>query len=319
MDTIDQISRIQFKMLEVEDLQDYARFYNLRPNKTADSTPLESYLWRNYYQARAAKAVRDGQEIGLLWLYGTEEEPFAGMPLCRDGDLAFCFEEMQRYFSEILKKPLIVKLADEEAVKVLALPEERYTVREEEDFKDYLYDGEALRTLSGKKLHKKKNHYNNFVKTYAGRYAYQALTPADRISVFRFLEKWRETKGQEVEQHLDPEVEGIHDILKNLEILRDDRNLLVKMGGIFIDGALEAFTMGSYNAAEDMAVIHIEKANPEINGLYQVINREFLVHEFPEVSLINREDDVGLDGLRQSKLSYFPCGYARKYLVQEKQ
>jgi hypothetical protein len=67
-----------------------------------------------------------------------------------------------------------------------------------------------------------------------------------------------------------------------------------------------------------MAVIHIEKANPEIDGLYQVINREFLLNAFPEVRLVNREDDLGLPGLRQSKLSYNPCGYARKFLVYQK-
>ena len=111
---------------------------------------------------------------------------------------------------------------------------------------------------------------------------------------------------------MDPEVEGIHDILSHLEQLE------VKMGGVFIDGKMQAFTMGSLNRAENMAVVHIEKANPEIEGLYQVINREFLQNAFPEVTLVNREDDLGLPGLRQSKLSYYPCGYARKFLVYQK-
>ena len=49
------------------------------------------------------------------------------------------------------------------------------------------------------------------------------------------------------------------------------------MGGVYIDGQMEAFTIGSYNPVEHMAVIHIEKANPEINGLYQFINQQFLI------------------------------------------
>ena len=130
--------------------------------------------------------------------------------------------------------------------------------------------------------------------------------------MYRCLEAWRENKGEEVERHMDPEVEGIHDILNHLDQLE------VKMGGVFIDGKMQAFTMGSLNKAENMAVIHIEKANPEIEGLYQVINREFLLNAFPEVTLVNREDDLGLPGLRQSKLSYNPCGYARKFLVYQK-
>lgn len=304
--------RTEFRKLTVEDLAPFAKFYNLRPNLTADSVPLESFLWKNYYSAKVAEVFRDGEEIGLLWLYELAGEPFAAMPLCSPSDLPLCFGEIQTYFNEVLKKPLLIKLADEGALEILNLNPEQYLVREEEDMKDYLYDGESLRTLSGRKLHKKKNHYNSFLKNYEGRWMYRALTTEDRGSVYRCLEAWRENKGEEVEHHMDPEVEGIHDILNNLGRLE------VKMGGIFIDGEMQAFTMGSLNRAENMAVIHIEKANPEIDGLYQVINREFLNGAFPEVKLVNREDDLGLPGLRQSKLSYNPCGYARKYLVYQK-
>ena len=184
---------------------------------------------------------------------------------------------------------------------------------EQEDLKDYLYDGEALRTLAGKKLHKKKNHLNAFVKEYKGRYEYRKLCCPDRQDVWQFLDLWREQKGDNVEEHLDYEVKGIHEILKNCS------SLSIRMGGIYIDGNLEAFTIGSYNAREDMAIIHIEKANPEIRGLYQFINQQFLVHEFADTSLVNREDDLGLEGLRKAKLSYNPIGYARKYQVIQRQ
>ena len=89
------------------------------------------------------------------------------------------------------------------------------------------------------------------------------------------------------------------------------------MGGVYIDGQMEAFTIGSYNPVENMAVIHIEKANPEINGLYQFINQQFLIEEFPEVEWVNREDDMGLEGLRKAKMTYYPADYARKYLVEQ--
>ena len=70
--------------------------------------------------------------------------------------------------------------------------------------------------------------------------------------------------------------------------------------------------------SSDLAVIHIEKADPEINGLYQFINQQFLVHEFPDVALVNREDDVGMPGLRKAKMSYYPVDFARKYSVKKK-
>ena len=89
------------------------------------------------------------------------------------------------------------------------------------------------------------------------------------------------------------------------------------MSGVYIYGHLEAFTIGSFIPLEQMAVIHIEKANPEIRGLYQFINQQFLIEEFPEAVLINREDDLGLEGLRKAKLSYNPIDYARKYQVEQ--
>ena len=290
----------------------YAKFYELRSNLTSDSTPLESFLWRKYFNARAA-VLRDGErELGLLWLYGTEDEPYAAMPLAREEDLPACFAALQRYFREVLKKPLIVKLADEGAVRALQLPEDQYLVEEEENAADYLYDGNALRTLSGRKLHKKKNHYNNFMKNYGERFSYRPLECSDHDAVIRFLDKWRGGKGEEVESHLDREVDGIHDLLNHCS------EISAETGAIFIDGELEAFSVGSLNRRDNMAVIHIEKANPEIDGLYQAINKEFLCRAFPEAAIINREDDVGLEGLRKSKQSYYPCGFAKKYLILER-
>ena len=66
-----------------------------------------------------------------------------------------------------------------------------------------------------------------------------------------------------------------------------------------------------------MAIIHIEKANPEIRGLYQFINQQFLIHEFHEAEIVNREDDMGLPALRQDKLSYEPMEFARKFRIRQ--
>ena len=168
-----------------------------------------------------------------------------------------------------------------------------------------------MRSLAGKKLHKKKNRVNAFKREYEGRYEYRRLCCSDSHDVWVFLDCWRQQKGEEVEEHLDYEVKGIHDILKNCS------EFSIHMGGVYIDGQMEAFTIGSYNPVEHMAVIHIEKANPEINGLYQFINQQFLIEEFPEAEWVNREDDMGLEGLRKAKMTYYPADYARKYLVEQ--
>ena len=67
-----------------------------------------------------------------------------------------------------------------------------------------------------------------------------------------------------------------------------------------------------------MAVISVEKGNSEIPGIYQMINQQFLLNAFEDAELVNREDDMGLEGLRQAKESYNPVGFARKYRVCEK-
>ena len=83
---------------------------------------------------------------------------------------------------------------------------------------------------------------------------------------------------------------------------------------IRIYGKVEAFTAGDL-VNDHMAHVIFEKANPTIRGLYQVINRDFLVHEFSDVEFVNREEDLGIQGLRQAKMEYNPDHFAEKYTV----
>ena len=298
---------LEFKKIEVNSIQEMLPFYAMRHNMTCDSVFLESYVWKDYYNVRYAI----WENKALLWLMENEGRCFSAMPLCREEDLPGAFAAIEEYFNEELGYPLVINLADEYAVKYLNLPEDKYLVEEQVDSRDYLYDGDAMRSLAGKKLHKKKNRVNAFKREYEGRYEYRRLCCSDSHDVWVFLDRWRQQKGEEVEEHLDYEVKGIHDILKNCS------EFSIHMGGVYIDGQMEAFTIGSYNPVEHMAVIHIEKANPEINGLYQFINQQFLIEEFPEAEWVNREDDMGLEGLRKAKMTYYPADYARKYLVEQ--
>lgn len=298
---------LEFKKLNAEDIPNLTKYYGRRHDVTCDSVILDNFLWADYYHVHYAAC---GDEA-LLWTMNIFGKQYGAMPVCSLECLPKYFYELERYFNETLKLPLEIYLADEEAVECLKLPEDKYSVTELPDSRDYLYSAEALRTLSGKKLHKKKNHLNGFMRQYEGRYEYRTLCCSDRDDVWVFLDKWREQKGQEVEGHLDYEVEGIHEILKNCSMFN------VRMGGIYIDNKLEAFSIGSYNEREKMAIIHIEKANPEITGLYQMINQQFLIHEFPEAELVNREDDMGLPGLRQAKMSYAPVGFANKFRIKQ--
>ena len=304
---------IQFTRTNSKDAAAMAPFYSMRPNKTCDSGVLDTFLWSEYYDVKTA--IVDNKAVLVQMRKG--EEVFFSMPYCSAEDLPRFFELQCRYSNEVLQKPLKIYFADEDAVELLKLQEDpRFIVKEETDFRDYLYNGEELRTLPGKRFHKKKNLVNKFCREYEGRWEYRALSSADKVLIWDFLDRWYEKRPQEegsAEDSLEYEVKGIHEMLQS-----DFSVPEYHIGGIFIDGSLEAFSIGALNPRENMACIAVEKGNPEIPGIYQMINQQFLLHAFPDAALVNREDDMGLEGLRHAKESYSPCGYARKFMVLQK-
>ena len=304
--------KLQFSVLRAEDSKHIAPYFYRRPNRTCDSCALDSYLWREYCDIMVAEE----EDKALFLLMDREGEKYTAMPYCDEEDLPIYFQRIEEYFNQVLNQPLKIYLADEEAVKFLKLEENpRYLVKEEEDFKDYLYDAEELRTLPGKRFHKKKNLVNKFKREDEGRWEYRSICCSEKVVVWEFLDRWYQSRVKEEgngEDTLEYEIKGIHEVLQNCMSIDH------YIGGIFIDGRLEAFSIGAYNPREEMASISIEKGNPEIPGIYQVINQEFLLHEFPKAKLVNREDDMGLAGLRKAKESYNPIDFARKYMVVQK-
>lgn len=291
-----------------EDYNQLIHYFALRHPGTCESNILEAYLWKNYYNPSYYLS-----EKGLMWVYETHKDFFTVLPLCKNEDLKECFEDLKEYFNKDLGRKLELYLADEEAVKILNLSEEEYLVEEDRRYFDYVYDADKLRTLSGKKYHGKKNHVNAFQKEYEGRYEFRKLNCQNKEEVLNFLEFWKEERDIKDEYNrVDYEAIGIKYIYNHCSML----NYLV--GGVYIDNKLEAFSIGTYSAEENRAYIHVEKANPNIRGLYPFINQQFLVHCFPEAETVNREDDMGLEGLRKAKLSYKPIELVKKYNIIQK-
>ncbi|MDL0218599.1 phosphatidylglycerol lysyltransferase domain-containing protein, partial [Clostridioides difficile] len=190
----------------------------------------------------------------------------------------------------------------------------RFEYIEERDLFDYIYDAESLRTLAGKKNQKKRNHINYFLKEYAGRYEAKLLDKENFDECLVLMKEWESNKEEnnEFDESMDDELIGIKKIFNHYDILKDK----VKVFGVYVDGKLEAFSIGEL-LNPNMALIHIEKANPDIRGLYPFINQQFLVSEFKDVEFVNREEDLGIEGLRKAKLSYHPCRFVEKYSVRE--
>ena len=296
---------LDFKPISENDIEKISYYFNLRSNKTCDSVFLDVYLWKDFYNVK----FTIWNEKALLITMVIDGVDYCTLPMCKEEHIKEAFNVLVDYFNNTLNKKLKVYLADEEGLNALNLDENLFDIKDIDDAKDYLYLAESLKTLSGKKLRKKKNHINAFLKENEGNFYYKTLCCQSSDIILKFLNRWRMNKGDDVEEHLDGELQGIKDILKNCKKLK------VTMAGIFVNDKLEAFSIGSYNEIEKMAIIHIEKANPNIRGLYPYINQQFIINAFPNAYLVNREDDLGIEGLRKAKLSYDPIGYARKYRV----
>lgn len=303
---------LDFRPIEIENARQLMPFYSLRKNKTCDTGFLDSILWKDYYHIHCC--VPEDRAV-LLCMYN-EQECFSAMPFCLEEDLPRYFGMLRDYFNQVLNKPLKIYLADEESLDILGLAEDaEYIVTEEPDAKDYLYSAEELRTLAGKRFHRKKNQVNKFCKEYEGRWAYRTLGGDDRVLAEEFLDRWfREHRlvSADADGSMAAEESGLRALMQAPDAVE------YRAGAILIDGRVEALSVGTYNTLEKMAVISVEKGSADIPGIYQMINQQFLLHEFPEAEIVNREDDLGLEGLRKAKESYNPIGYARKYMVLQR-
>ncbi|MBU3143357.1 DUF2156 domain-containing protein [Clostridium sp. CF012] len=178
-------------------------------------------------------------------------------------------------------------------------------IKEDRDNFDYLYEAEKLIKLSGKKLHGKKNHYNSFIKKY--KYEVKDIKEEHVISdVIQAAEKWYEG-NEDNDDKLYYELQGIKDVLENLKIID------IEGIAVYVDEKIVAFSLGE-KLNDNLAVIHIEKADMDYSGVYSFINKTFIDRCFSDVKIINREQDLGIAGLRKSKLSYQPFKLEKKYI-----
>lgn len=165
---------------------------------------------------------------------------------------------------------------------------------------DYIYLAENMINLSGKKLHSKRNFINRFKEVYENRWSYEDITDKNIEEVFKYQLDWyEENRKISNDNSLFSEISVIATALKNFN------ELDLKGGLLRIDGKIVAFTLAS-KSFEDMYTIQIEKAEHSINGAYQMINNEFAKRNFQNVKYVDREEDLGIEGLRKAKQSYKP-------------
>ena len=184
-----------------------------------------------------------------------------------------------------------------------------FQFHDDRDSFDYVYAIDDLADLKGRKFQKKRNHLNRFEAEHPN---CQAL-PLDentRVAAFQMLEQWYADR-KAADPHSDFHLEklAIHRAFAFQKPLGLEGLVLME------DGRAVAFCMGSRLNA-DTFDIHFEKAREDVDGAYAAINRAFaryLREKYPDVRYLNREDDLGLEGLRKAKLSYCPDHMVEKY------
>lgn len=187
----------------------------------------------------------------------------------------------------------------------------RFVSEETRDNFDYLYESESLITLAGKKLHSKRNFINRFEAEHAGAWSYEPITAENLDECWAMNVAWCAEAGCGEDPSLMEEACAVRNCFNNFAA-----EGLVG-GALRVDGKLVAYTMGCPLSA-DTFITHIEKAFSSVTGAYPMINRSFAAHACADYQYINREDDVGDEGLRKAKLSYRPAILLEKYDVIQK-
>ncbi|WP_333616008.1 DUF2156 domain-containing protein, partial [Bacteroides pyogenes] len=226
--------------------------------------------------------VGNGDQKSILYKLiedaGKEGQPFCMLGVCSD-----------------MRKELETVLPD------------RFTFTEDRDYADYIYLRSDLSTLKGKKFQPKRNHINRFRNTYSD-YEYIPITPDLIEECLKLEAEW--CKANDCDQH-----EGTGNERRALVYALHNFEAIGLTGGILrVNGQIVAFTFGMPINHETFGV-HVEKADTRIDGAYAMINYEFANHIPEQYVYINREEDLGIEGLRKAKLSYQPVTILEKHMA----
>lgn len=188
--------------------------------------------------------------------------------------------------------------------------ESLFKIKEQTGFEDYIYNTSDLAELKGKKYSKKRNLINQFVKDYynKGRVLIAPITSSDIDECLDFLEAWCSSRDFNYETNIYASTEK----QTTINALKNINNLGLKGLLLKIDGKVQAFAMGS-KLTEEIGGFHFEKAAPHIKGLYQFFDKQCARRLFGDYRYINKECDMGLEGLRQAKRSYYPVMRVKSY------
>ena len=292
---------LNFHKITLEDREAMTAAYRTANVPSAKYSFAGDFIWQGVYDAEVAYG--DGM---IFVKYQSKDMP---LPVYRcpvgTGNLAAAVETLHQYTREAGIPLLLGSVFEEQKAALAAAFGERMVFAEDRDMEDYLYDREALATLAGKKYHGKRNHIARFTDK---PWRYETMTPASIPACFAMHWEW--CRGNNGCRGSEGEWE---DTCASMKALQYFEELGLTGGILYQEERLVAYTIGEPVPGGAFAV-HFEKAFPEVQGAYPMINQQFVLHETEGFRYINREEDAGDEGLRKAKLSYHPAALLVQYM-----
>jgi hypothetical protein len=288
-----------FQPIRLEDKSVFDDFFSEDPPQCSEYTFTNLFMWKEHHRP----TWRVWKDCLLVVFCPSDDVHFGLQPIGK-GDkraaLDFLADHVHTLTDNVQVCRVTKGFVDEHVSSA------GYDVVEDPDNSDYVYVARELAELPGNKFHKKKNHVNKFVKN--NEFDYRPLDPELVDLCLDLQEDWCELRECVLNPALFDENMAVYEALKNYQ------QLGFVGGAILIDSKVEAFAFGE-KLNPDTAVIHVEKANTKIQGLYAAINQRFCQAEWTDVTYINREQDLGQEGLRKAKESYHPHHMVDKYIL----
>lgn len=294
---------ISFKQPTIDDQELLEPYFRSVKELSCEMTFANLFLWSGHYHGEFAivddmLVIRagEGTEYSFAYPIGVH-------------DAAPVIEKLMGYCNEQgIQFRLHGLTNDKRADLEQAFPGKFEYISDRDSF-DYIYLSEDLISLKGKKYHGKRNHINRFKEE--NNWSYESITRENMGECMDFALEWCKQNGCDD-----------HGRLAEICVIRNSFRYFERLGlvgGLLrVDGKLVAFTIGEA-MNEDVFVVHIEKAYSDVNGAYPTINQEFIAHEASQYRYINREEDLGIEGLRKAKLSYRPVILLEEYRAELKQ
>lgn len=261
-----------------------------------------NYMWRKVYQVEVAEVC------GCAVIRFVEAGEHCYSYPIGDGDKKSAVEQLLHLCEQEGTKLKMSPLVETDRAQLLEWFPGRFLIEPDRDSFDYVYAREKLASLAGKKLHGKRNHIARFKD--GGAWSYEPMTQENVEECRKMTYSWIEMRAEKWNEEMEQEVMVLHEAFDHMEELGLVGGVLRK------DGDIVAFTIGE-PLNTDTFVVHFEKAYPDMQGAYPMINQQFVQNACENFTYVNREDDTGDLGLRKAKLSYYPEILLKKYVAVE--